>query len=64
MMVYVSITCLLTETGDAGSSPHVARWVVSMMFQLSWPNFAIHIISADSDTTKKAHADKIGENLH
>ena len=27
------IACLLTtDTGDAGSSPHVGRWVFSMMF--------------------------------
>ena len=24
--------CLLTDTGDTGSSPHVARWFFSMMF--------------------------------
>ena len=32
------VACVLIETGDAGSSPHLARWVFSMMFFFSsWP---------------------------
>ena len=30
-MMVQSIAFLLTETGDAGSSPHVARWVFSII---------------------------------
>ena len=39
MMAY-SIACLLTETGDAGSGPQVARWV--FFNDVPWQNIAIY----------------------
>ena len=36
------IVCLLTETGDAGSSPHVARCF--FFNDVPWQNIAIYII--------------------
>ena len=32
-MMVQSIACLLTQTGDAGSSLHVVRWIFLMMFR-------------------------------